>query len=453
MPAESGRADKTKSAPVSLFGTHRFEEDFRFLKGPSRRTDFWDAIKYVPLGNREEWYLSLGGELRERYVYLSNPGFGLQGLGTDDYLLHRVLLHTDIHFGEHVRAFIQLGNHLEAGKQGAVSPLEEDRLDLQQGFADISFDLDSSTRATFRAGRQEFAFGSQRLVSVRDSPNLRRSFDGFRVIFDISDARIDGFAVRPVAAERRIFDDGTDDTQSFWGVYATMPIGFAAGLNADLYYLGFKQDSARFNQGTAEERRHSIGTRLWGGYAGWDYNIELVGQFGDFGDADIRAWTVASDIGFTFGDLRLKPRLGLHADIASGDDDPNDGTLGTFNAMFPKLNYLTEAALVAPANIMDLFPSVTLKLTDSLRMIIGSDFLWRVSKDDAFYASPLNPVPGTSTADGRYIGNQLDLEAEWTIGRHIKLSFAYVHFYAGQTIEDAGGEDVDFAAVWATYRF
>ncbi|MGH8727269.1 MAG: alginate export family protein [Burkholderiales bacterium] len=71
---------------------------------------------------------------------------------------------------------------------------------------------------------------------------------------------------------------------------------------------------------------------------------ELVGQFGDFGDADIRAWTVASAFGFTFGDLPLKPRLGLHADIASGDDDPNDGTLRTFNAMLPKLNYLTEPA-------------------------------------------------------------------------------------------------------------
>lgn len=184
LPAESGRGDETKSASVNLFGTHRFDEDFRYLKDPSRGPDLWDTIKYIPLDNREEWYLSLGGELRERYVYLSNPGFGLQGQGTEDYLLHRVLLHTDIHFGEHVRAFIQLGNHLEAGKQGAVSPLEEDRLDLQLGFADISFDLDSSTRATFRAGRQELAFGSQRLVSVRDSPNLRRSFDGFRVIFD-----------------------------------------------------------------------------------------------------------------------------------------------------------------------------------------------------------------------------------------------------------------------------
>lgn len=92
LPAESGRGDETKSASVNLFGTHRFDEDFRYLKDPSRGTDLWDTIKYIPLDNREEWYLSLGGELRERYVYLSNPGFGLQGQGTEDYLLHRVLL-------------------------------------------------------------------------------------------------------------------------------------------------------------------------------------------------------------------------------------------------------------------------------------------------------------------------------------------------------------------------
>jgi hypothetical protein len=33
----------------------RYEEDYSYLKDPSRRTDFWDAIKYIPLGSREGW--------------------------------------------------------------------------------------------------------------------------------------------------------------------------------------------------------------------------------------------------------------------------------------------------------------------------------------------------------------------------------------------------------------
>ena len=34
----------------------RYEEDYRYLKDPSPSTDFWDPIKYLPLGDQEDWY-------------------------------------------------------------------------------------------------------------------------------------------------------------------------------------------------------------------------------------------------------------------------------------------------------------------------------------------------------------------------------------------------------------
>src|SRR5207237_5136336 len=33
----------------------RYEEDYSYLKDPSRRTDFWDPIKYIPLWGRPDW--------------------------------------------------------------------------------------------------------------------------------------------------------------------------------------------------------------------------------------------------------------------------------------------------------------------------------------------------------------------------------------------------------------
>jgi len=73
-----------------------------------------------------------------------------------------------------------------------------------------------------------------------------------------------------------------------------------------------------------------------------DYNFEFVFQWGSFGGGDIRAWMVASDTGYTFRYLPLRPRIGLKADIASGDSDPNDRDLQTFNAMFSKGSILIE---------------------------------------------------------------------------------------------------------------
>jgi len=181
----------------------RYEENYRYLQDLTAQTDFWDPVKYIPLGDDPGTYLSFGGELRERFEYYSTPGFGLLGAKTDDYLLHRLLLHADLHVGENFRTFAQFGNHLQAGKN-TVSPIHVDRLDLQQGFVDIRLPIApaSDIDPTLRGGRQEMAFGSQRLVAIRDAPNVRRTFDGLRLGHTIDDIRIDGFVTRPVLLKR-----------------------------------------------------------------------------------------------------------------------------------------------------------------------------------------------------------------------------------------------------------
>ncbi|HEY5975414.1 MAG TPA: alginate export family protein, partial [Geobacteraceae bacterium] len=56
-------------AEEAAYQVHRFDEDYRFLREPARRTDLWDPVKYVPLTGTGTTYLSLGGEARERYEY------------------------------------------------------------------------------------------------------------------------------------------------------------------------------------------------------------------------------------------------------------------------------------------------------------------------------------------------------------------------------------------------
>src|SRR5580765_2035101 len=125
-----------------------------------------------------------------------------------------------------------------------------------------------------------------------------------------------------------------DPHAKFWGLYAVTPFPLLPGGKADFYYLGLERDAAQFDQGTAREARHSVGTRLWGQHAGWDWNFEFVYQFGEFGDGAISAWTAASDTGFTFTNAAWSPRLGLKADVTSGDRNSNDRDLQTFNPLF-----------------------------------------------------------------------------------------------------------------------
>ena len=114
-------------------------------------------------------------------------------------------------------------------------------------------DLAVHPQLTLRAGRQELAFGSSRLVSVREGPNVRQSFDGLRVMLTTAPWRIDAFVTLPVETNRRIFDDASDDTRVFWGLYVVHPLALLPKGNIDLYYLGLDSKQAEFDQGAAHE--------------------------------------------------------------------------------------------------------------------------------------------------------------------------------------------------------
>ncbi len=114
----AANAKTTTPAPTEPppYKSLRYDEDYRYLQDPTQQSDLWDPIKYIPLFDSPRTYLTLGGELRERFEYYSAPNFGLGGLRPDDYLLHRLLLHADLHIGDYLRTFVQFGDELQAGK-------------------------------------------------------------------------------------------------------------------------------------------------------------------------------------------------------------------------------------------------------------------------------------------------------------------------------------------------
>src|SRR4051794_5434521 len=74
----------------------RYDEDYGYLSDATCRSDPMDAIKYIPLGRGEDRYLTIGGEIRQRYDYLNNPVWGVGPHDENGYTLQRYMLHTDI---------------------------------------------------------------------------------------------------------------------------------------------------------------------------------------------------------------------------------------------------------------------------------------------------------------------------------------------------------------------
>lgn len=240
-------------------------------------------------------------------------------------------MHADVHATDKFRAFVQFGSYLSNNEGLGTGPFDKNTVDLQQGF----FDLNDEA-VTARFGRQEFSLGSSRLISVRDEPNVRRAFDGLRVRLQTGMLDLDIFGFEEVKVNKNSFDDYGNPQEKVWGINNKWSFN---PTKAEFYYVGLNRRDAVYQQLIANETRHSFGTRLFGKRSGWDWNFEGIYQTGSFGDLTINAWTAASITGFTLNSLKWKPRLGLSANIASGDDNPNDKKLDTFNPLYPNLSY------------------------------------------------------------------------------------------------------------------
>jgi len=254
------------------------------------------------------------------------------------------------------------------------------------------------------------------------------------------------------------FDNAPYNQVGFWGVYGTRPLPRKIVL--DLYYLGLDRKLATFERGTAQEVRYSLGARISRPTAteepGWDFDYEGVGQFGTFGSDNIRAWTVASETGYRFPNVLLKPRFSAKADISSGDD-PRTNTLGTFNPLFPKGNYFGVLATTGPGpiNFIDVHPHVETALPHNVTVSVDWIFQWRESLHDGVYAVPGFLIIPAGKGDARFVGHRPGAEVHWQANRHLWFQADYGIFYAGKFVKESQppGRNLNYWALWTGYKF
>jgi hypothetical protein len=449
--AESTAAGEEIPSAPPAYKLLRFDEDYSSLSNIASRTDWFDPIKYLPLRtNNALWYLSFGGELRERFEGNYDPNFGIGGRGSDAYLLQRVTLLTDVHLGERVRFFAEGISGVVGGESQPPPPVQKDPSDLQFAFVDAVPYLTDDERLTLRAGRFGMSFGAGRLVATRAAPNIPFRFDGLEALYSRPLWDVTAFLTRPVKDSEGF--SGPDHSVAFWGLYATHYFDAPHTLGLDLYYLGIHRDHGAYASGTGDEHRHSLGAREFGNWNHWDWDAEQVLQVGSFGDDSILAWTAAIDAGYTW-DATWQPRLGLKTGITSGDHDSNDGRLETFDALFFRSGYFNDASLIRPQNIIGVHPTFTLRPLPSVSVDGGVDLFWRYSRNDAVYGVPgFVAVPALSSAPS-YIGTAVDVNLTWHLQRHVTVQASYVHFFTGSYVRQAGGSDVNYFSTTISFLF
>ena len=443
---------RAQAQAAPLFAPIRSDETYGYLKDPARRASDLDVIRFIPLDSPDSVYLSLGGETRLGLVRFHSSRFGI-GSQRDTFGLSRTLLHADLHLGDWLRVYGELGNHFTMGKAPPYLPSDRDRLDVQNLFVDVILD-DDEARLRLRGGRQELMFNpTQRFVSVREGPNIRQSFDGVRLTWKPHNWRIDAFATHPIVYKPGAFDDASDDNQTFSGVYISR--SFKRGtslLTAEAYVFNLDKHGAKYGAFTGKEARTSLGLRLAGNRGPWDFDWEGMAQTGRFAGRDIRAAGFGLDTGYTIS-APWSPRLGFRVDGGSGDHDPADHKLGTFNPMFPRGGYFNESNLDSYINRRSLRAGVRVKPRSDLSVEVSTSSRWRDSTADAIYLQPLTALAGTAGRGGRWVGQAYAIDANWRPTRNLNFVGEVVHETAGDVIHQAGGRRADFLMLAAQFRF
>jgi hypothetical protein len=428
-------------------------EDWSALKDPSRRTDFWDWAKYIPLGGNDR-FMTLSAEIRYR-----PEGFRIKGTDTtptvrDNYLLQRYLFGADVRFGPRARVFTEFQSGIINGKIGATRPTDQNTLDVHQAFLELRRRPGQNKRFNLRIGRQELTIGSSRLISASPGLNTKRSFDGMRLVSGRGSWTVEGAAAVLTDLRRGVFDDDPLEGVKFWGVAASRSSPrWVKGL-LGFYYLGLENRDAQFAQGRGREVRNTLGSSWRGSGRQVDLNYDVILQAGSFNGFAVRAWALSTETGYRFTKTRWTPRIAVRVNSASGDRDAADPRLQSFNPLFPGSSYAGVMGLFGPTNMTDFTPAVTVVLRTGLIVGFERPIYWRTSTGDGLYNVDLKLLVPPTAGTGHHVGASAGMYVIWQATRHLQLTGTTMRLVSGGFLDTTiAGTGVGLYSISTTYRF
>ncbi|MEO1255101.1 MAG: alginate export family protein, partial [Bacteroidota bacterium] len=202
--------------PIKLL---RAEESYLFLQESETDQVFLQPLKLITLDQSKGGFLTFGGEYRARFESFTNEGYSSEN---DSYYSQRLDLHASLKLGTQIRLFGELYHGLTSGEDRV---LEDDRIDLHQGFLEIILLDEASSNLSLRLGRQEIGYGSSRLIGIREGPNMRRSFDLAKLAFKKGKGSLNIIYGKELIYDLNAFDNESNlfkndsPNPTIWGAY------------------------------------------------------------------------------------------------------------------------------------------------------------------------------------------------------------------------------------------
>ncbi len=438
------------------YNLSRWAEDWRVMRDPAKRDDFLDRLKYLPLDSDGDIYLTFSGEARARINLTTNPN--LRELPAQRQDISRLVGGADLHVGPHLRFYGEVAHGgISGANLGVPAATLRNDLVIQQSFVEGNFNV-AGIAIGARYGRQEFTDGPNLLVSQRDNNTIRYTLNGVRAWARGGRVRVDVFDLKPTAyGDLGADDDVSDPARRFSGATfgVALPNGWFGGskLYLDPFLWRRRNDVGTWGGRIGPARRYYAGARLWGEAGRLTIDWSVNHQWGTFIDQDIDAWHALFAQTYRLGEAKTAPRIGFHADYASGGGGYGNGKLRNAYAPFGNNIYYSYQLFLTPSNLIAVAPNVTVSPLESVRVTAEYQLAWRDDARDAVYRANGQPFAGTQNVSNRKIADVTRLQVIWTITPRLSFTGRYEHLAAGPSLTTAGYRNSDFLAGWLSFRF
>jgi hypothetical protein len=326
-----------------------------------------------------------------------------------------------------------------------------DTFDLRMAYGEFVAGQD-----TFRVGRQELLFGESRLIGPLPWTNTARSFDSARATISRKKFKFDALAASVVTLRPEEFDKSGSGNM-LYGFYGSSNAALPKATVEPYLFWRKSEGLAVERGGTGDLHQTTIGVRAVGKLpSDFDYGTEMALQAGSVAADDVQAWAGHWVLGRTFAPVPGRPRLFAEYNYASGDDDPRDGSRGTFDQLYPTgHDKYGLADQVGWRNIEHLRGGVEVKPKAQWQLTGSYHTWWLASARDALYNAGSAVVARSADGSaGRKVGQEVDAQAVYTYSSQLQIAGGYAYLIPGRFLESTTpGHSYGYSYLMVTYVF
>jgi Alginate export len=388
-------------------------------------------------------WLSFDGEYRAR-LEQGLTGKLFYANTADTYFLNRVRL------GVTVRPSPWLKFHAEGQDARAFDKNPPrtsgfyDLFDLRQAYMEVG-DTEKGTLA-LRAGRQVFYWGEGRLVaeSLWSFPGAR-SFDAVRLTLRHGGYRLDSFAASATQINPAVNTGFTAPSfgNNIHGLYGGIEKLVPKAIVEPYVFWRIGALVTGEDKKKGDLNFKTYGFRWVGKLpARFDYGTEVAVQRGKVADSDFQAWAGHWVLGHTWN-AHSKPRFFAEYNYATGDNNAKDGTVQTFDVMYPSTHLKWgETDQVGWRNIHDVRGGFEIVPKRNWTASTNYHAYWLANVHDGLYtANGSVAIPRVSAGTaGHWVGQEADVQGSHKFHSGLEVGAGVGHIFPGTFIRLAASD-------------